>query len=47
MKTDVLTFAALVFVVGLVMSTVSVSEIFSPSDEDLVARSAQSEEARP
>lgn len=32
MKTDVLTIAAVVFVVGLLMSTVSFSEIFNSAE---------------
>ncbi len=38
MKTDVLTMAALVFIVGLLLSSISFSEIFdSPEDEALTA----------
>ncbi len=33
MKTDVLTFAALVFIVGLLMSTVSFSSMFGSEEE--------------
>jgi len=34
MKTDVLTLAAIVFFVGLLLSTISVSEIFDSSEKD-------------
>ncbi len=37
MKTDVLTFAAVVFVVGLLLSSFSVSDIFQSNDETPVA----------
>lgn len=34
MKTDVLTMAALVFIIGLLLSSISFSEIFDPSEDD-------------
>jgi len=34
MKTDVLTLAALVFVVGLLLSTISVSDIFDSGEKE-------------
>lgn len=46
MKTDVLTLAALVFIVGLLLSTVSVSEIFSPDEKDIPVTSQQGNVSR-
>ncbi len=33
MKTDVLTLAAIVFVAGLLLSSITASDIFTPNDE--------------
>lgn len=46
MKTDVLTLAALVFIVGLLMSTVSFSSMFDSEEENIQLSAQQTASAQ-